>query len=29
VASNGAAEIDFLDADGKVIKAIRGENASP
>jgi len=29
VASDGAAEIDFLDANGKVIKAIRGDSASP
>ena len=28
VASNGAAEIDFLDAEGKVARAIRGDDAS-
>jgi hypothetical protein len=29
VASKGSAEIDFLDANGKVIKTISGDNASP
>ena len=29
VAPDGASEIDFLDANGKVIKAIRGDNALP
>jgi len=29
VAPNGAAEIDFLDANGEVVKAIRAQDSSP